>query len=112
MITGLFLCVLPFAKTLLSVCLIHAVIGLTLGLIFPLLLSSIVQIGSQKLKMSVMGFYQSFYAIGFFLGPIAAGKVAEQLGLGEVFWFAGVLSFAAVVAVVSRPFGKTKSRRG
>lgn len=112
-ITGLFLCVLPFAKTLLSVCLIHAVIGLTLGFIFPLLLSNIVQIGSPKLKMSVMGFYQSFYAIGFFLGPIAAGKVAEQLGLGEVFWFARVLSFAAAaVAVVSRPFGKTKSRRG
>lgn len=78
-----------------DVCLIHAVTGLTLGFIFPLLVSKVVQFGTPQLKMSVMGFYQSFYVLGFFLGPIAAGKAAEQFGLREVFWFAGALSLAA-----------------
>ncbi|WP_077735985.1 MFS transporter [Bacillus sonorensis] len=112
-ITAVFFGLLPFAKTLFTVCLIHAVTGLTLGFIFPLLVSQVVQIGTPKLKMSVMGFYQSFYALGFFLGPIAAGKVAEQFGLREVFWFAGALSLGgAGVMLVSRQFiTRTKSRR-
>ncbi len=66
-----------------------------MGFIFPLLVSKVVQLGTPQLKMSVMGFYQSFYVLGFFLGPIAAGKAAEQFGLREVFWFAGALSLAA-----------------
>ncbi|KAA6451176.1 MFS transporter [Bacillus swezeyi] len=113
-ITAVFLCLLPFAETLFAVCLIHAVTGLTLGFIFPLLVSKVVQLGTPQLKMSVMGFYQSFYALGFFLGPIAAGKVAEQFGLREVFWFAGALSLAAAgIMLFSKQFAiRGKSRRG
>ncbi|MCY9261846.1 MFS transporter [Bacillus haynesii] len=113
-ITAVFFCLLPFAETLFAVCVIHAVTGLTLGFIFPLLVSKVVQLGTPQLKMSVMGFYQSFYALGFFLGPVVAGKVAELFGLPEVFWFAGALSLAgAGVMLVSKPFSiRAKSRRG
>lgn len=65
-ITAVFFCLLPFAETLFAVCIVHAVTGLTLGFIFPLLVSKVVQLGTPQLKMSVMGFYQSFYALGFF----------------------------------------------
>nr|WP_254115597.1 MFS transporter [Bacillus haynesii] len=113
-ITAVFFCLLPFAETLFAVCVIHAVTGLTLRFIFPLLVSKVVQLGTPQLKMSVMGFYQSFYALGFFLGPVVAGKVAELFGLREVFWFAGALSLAgAGVMLVSKQFSiRTKSRRG
>ncbi|MCJ2146468.1 MFS transporter [Bacillus sp. B19-2] len=113
-ITAVFFSLLPFAETLFAVCVIHAVTGLTLGFIFPLLVSKVVQLGTPQLKMSVMGFYQSFYALGFFLGPVVAGKTAELFGLREVFWFAGALSLAgAGVMLVSKQFSiRTKSRRG
>jgi len=113
-ITAVFFSLLPFAETLFAVCVIHAVTGLTLGFIFPLLVSKVVQLGTLQLKMSVMGFYQSFYALGFFLGPVVAGKTAELFGLREVFWFAGALSLAgAGVMLVSKQFSiRTKSRRG
>ncbi|MDN5386842.1 MULTISPECIES: MFS transporter [Bacillus] len=113
-ITAVFFSLLPFAETLFAVCVIHAVTGLTLGFIFPLLVSKVAQLGTPQLKMSVMGFYQSFYALGFFLGPVVAGKTAELFGLREVFWFAGALSLAgAGVMLVSKQFSiRTKSRRG
>ncbi|TWK79629.1 Inner membrane transport protein YajR [Bacillus paralicheniformis] len=113
-ITAVFFSLLPFAETLFAVCVIHAVTGLTLGFIFPLLVSKVVQLGTPQLKMSVMGFYQSFYALGFFLGPVVAGKTAELFGLPEVFWFAGALSLAgAGVMLVSKQISiRTKSRRG
>ena len=93
-ITAVFFCLLPFAETLFAVCIVHAVTGLTLGFIFPLLVSKVVQLGTPQLKMSVMGFYQSFMR-SVFLGPVVAGKVAELFGLPKVFWFAGALSLAA-----------------
>ncbi|MEC4200219.1 MULTISPECIES: MFS transporter [Bacillus] len=113
-ITAVFFSLLPFAENLFAVCVIHSVTGLTLGFIFPLLVSKVVQLGTLQLKMSVMGFYQSFYALGFFLGPVVAGKTAELFGLREVFWFAGALSLAgAGVMLVSKQFSiRTKSRRG
>ena len=104
-ITAVFFCLLPFAETLFAVCIVHAVTGLTLGFIFPLLVSKVVQLGTPQLKMSVMGFYQSFYALGFFLGPVVAGKVAELFGLPKVFWFAGALSLAAAcIMLFSKQF--------
>nr|WP_241779407.1 hypothetical protein [Bacillus atrophaeus] len=43
-----------------------------------------------------MGFYQSFYALGIFIGPMLAGKIAQTFGLNDVFIAAGILAFAAL----------------
>ncbi len=84
-VTGVCLLFVPFSATLFTVCITHACIGLALGFVFPLSLSRVVDISSARLKMSVMGFYQSFYALGIFLGPLLAGKTAQLFGLAEVF---------------------------
>ncbi|QUW21449.1 MFS transporter [Sporosarcina sp. Marseille-Q4063] len=85
--------------TLLKLNVAHVGIGLALGVIFPLLLSEVVKISPDYLKMSAMGFYQSFYAIGILLGPILAGIVANSFGLLEVFLSTGVLSL--IVGIMS-----------
>jgi len=58
--------------------------------------------------MSAMGYYQSFYALGIFLGPIFAGIIADQVGLKEVFLY------AAIITLLSTPvlFFKQTNRRG
>jgi MFS family permease len=85
----------PFSSGLASLSLLHGVIGLALGVIFPLLLSKVVVLSSPALKMSMMGFYQSFYALGIFFGPLVAGSIADFLGLSYVFWFSCCLSLTA-----------------
>ncbi|MFC7395459.1 MFS transporter [Scopulibacillus cellulosilyticus] len=104
-ITAIFLIIVPYSKSLASLCLLHAIVGLALGFIFPLLLSQVVQISSGELKMSAMGFYQSFYALGIFLGPMIAGKIAGSIGLNDVFYFTGIISMIAAVLVVFRAVG-------
>lgn len=99
-VSALLLILIPLSESLLSLSVIHAGIGLALGFIFPLLLSEVVKVSPTDLKMSAMGFFQSFYALGIFLGPLVAGMIAESTGLNEVFIFTGVLSLAASLFVI------------
>lgn len=99
-LTALLLVLIPFSESLFSLSVLHAGIGLTLGFIFPLLLSEVVRVSPADLKMSAMGFFQSFYALGIFLGPLLAGMIADSIGLNEVFVFTGVLSLVASLLVI------------
>jgi predicted MFS family arabinose efflux permease len=99
MVTAICLLSIQGTVTLLKLNVAHVGIGLALGIIFPLLLSEVVKISPDYLKMSAMGFYQSFYAIGILLGPILAGIVANSFGLLEVFLSTGVL--VLIVAIMS-----------
>lgn len=101
-VTGVCLLFVPFSAALFTVCITHACIGLALGFVFPLLLSRVVDMSSARLKMSVKGFYQSFYALGIFLGPLLAGKIAQLFGLAEVFYGAGLLAFAAFLVMLAQ----------
>ncbi|MFQ6319240.1 MFS transporter [Bacillus halotolerans] len=100
-VIGVCLMFVPFSASLLTVCMTHAFIGLALGLVFPLLLSRVVDISSARLKMSAMGFYQSFYALGIFTGPLLAGKIAQVFGLAEVFYGAGLMALAAMMMMLA-----------
>ncbi|MEI3612888.1 MFS transporter [Pseudogracilibacillus sp. SO30301A] len=98
--TALFLICIPFANSLLSISLYHAGLGLALGFIFPLLLSEVVKISPNDLKMSAMGYYQSFYALGILIGPIVAGVVAEQAGLKDVFLYIALITFISALILL------------
>ncbi|WP_077623380.1 MFS transporter [Sediminibacillus massiliensis] len=100
LVTGLFLFIIPQSDSILNLITAHIVTGLLLGLVLPILLGEVVVISTPELKLSAMGFYQSFYALGIFLGPIAAGEVAHRLGLSEVFYFAGLLSLVGLIIVL------------
>lgn len=98
-VTAVFLIAVPFSHTLASLSSVHFFIGLALGFIFPILLSEVVLVSPPAFKMSAMGFFQSFYALGIFLGPLAAGVIAEQWSLNAVFTITGVFCIAAAVLV-------------
>ncbi|MCM3789672.1 MFS transporter [Domibacillus indicus] len=99
-LTAVFLFAVPFTHTLASLSSVHIFIGLALGFIFPLLLSEVVLASPPAFKMSAMGFFQSFYALGIFLGPLAAGMIADQMGLDAVFMTTGFLCVAAAIFVL------------
>lgn len=98
-LTSIFLGLIPLANSLLSLSLYHAGLGFALGFTFPLLLSEVVQVSPDELKMSAMGYYQSFYALGILIGPIFAGIIAEQYGLNEVFLFSAILTLLSVIII-------------
>jgi predicted MFS family arabinose efflux permease len=53
-----------------------------------------------------MGIYQAVYSVGMFAAPPLAGAVADQFGIGAVFYLMAALSVAASVwATVSSGLG-------
>ncbi|GAJ98319.1 LOW QUALITY PROTEIN: inositol transport protein [Geomicrobium sp. JCM 19055] len=84
----------PLSTGLVSISIIHAIIGLALGFVLPICLSQAATLAPPSMKTTIMGFYQSYYAAGIFLGPWLAGLIAEHYSLPAVFVFA---SFTAVV---------------
>lgn len=94
----------PFSHHLFLLSLLHAGIGLLLGLILPLLLGQVVKVTPPGIKMAGMGYYQSLYAGGIFLGPYLAGKVAEAASLTVVFYLTSVLALLAVFLLLIKGF--------
>ncbi|WYP26227.1 MFS transporter [Alkalihalobacillus sp. FSL W8-0930] len=90
------LVLIPLTESLTSLSVVHGLLGLALGLFFPLLLGKIASLPVDSLRTSVMGFYQSFYALGIFLGPILAGAVAEWVGLSAMFWGGAFLALLGI----------------
>lgn len=98
--SALFIYLISTANTLWTMSAYHAGLGLSLGFIFPILLSEVVKISPAELKMSAMGYYQSFYAFGILLGPILAGYVAEAVGLQGMFVITAILTLFSVLVLV------------
>lgn len=97
---------IPLTESIFHFNLMHIFIGLFLGFIFPILLGEVIHVSPTEYKMSAMGFFQSFYAMGIFLGPLIAGVITENSSLGTVFIFTGGLALFAVVLVLL--FSRTK----
>lgn len=110
--TSVFLALIPFGHSLFTLSLYHAGLGLTLGFVFPLLLSEVVKVSPEELKMSAMGYYQSFYAIGILIGPLFAGVIADEIGLNEVFTITAILTLISTsVLFIGKPKRKTNEQR-
>lgn len=76
---------------------IQAMMGLSLGFIFPLLLGMCYQSASDHMKSTVVGAYQAIYAIGIFGGPFIAGIFNSWFGLSAGFYFAVLLGGIATL---------------
>ena len=69
--------------------------GLGVGFIFPLLMGLAIKPMPLDQQGTAMGFFQSIYAVGMFLGPVVSGWVGEHLGLSSVFILNGALCLLA-----------------
>ncbi len=77
----------------------QALTGLGGGLAFPVLMGLSIRDVPPQERATAMGIYQATYALGMFLGPMLAGKMADSLGLDSVFLFtASVVGLGAMLA--------------
>lgn len=95
------LCVFPFLTrfTLLVAC--QAVIGLGVGIVFPMLMGLALQAVEPEARASAMGVFQSIYALGMTLGPAISGGFARSWGITGVYLTnAALLVLAGLVAAL------------
>lgn len=62
---------------------VQALFGCGMGLIVPLTMSGAIEAIPVERRGAAMGFYQSVYGLGMFLGPVVAGAVVEAFSAGE-----------------------------
>jgi predicted MFS family arabinose efflux permease len=74
---------------------LQVVIGIGVGLVFPLLFGLAIQPVPMEHQGTAMGFFQSIYAIGMSLGPFISGVVGAHFGLPSVFILSGILCLVA-----------------
>ena len=91
---------IPFSSSLIMLSLFQALAGAGLGLVYPTTMAESIKNVGENVKDEVMGVFQSIYALGIFLGPVASGIIATRLNLNWIFLFAGSLSIAAIILVL------------
>jgi MFS family permease len=78
----------------------QALIGIGVGMSFPVLMGLALQAVSPEARASAMGVFQSIYAIGMTLGPLTSGFIAGRWGIWGVYLTNGaLLVIASLIAV-------------
>ncbi|RUS48253.1 MFS transporter [Cohnella sp. AR92] len=80
----------------------QAINGIGQALYIPLLLGLAIQDFAPEHRATAMGFYQSVYSIGMFLGPYLAGWLNGIGGLEAGFFFGASLGLVAAAIVTIR----------
>lgn len=88
--------VFPFLTSFALLVACQAVIGLGVGLAFPVLMGLALQSVEDEARASAMGVFQSIYAVGMTLGPIFSGAIARWWGLTSVYLSTGGILVAAI----------------
>ena len=108
LVGGLFVVVLsvvciPSLGDPISLMISQAAGGFGRGMAQLILMTLAVLVVAPSVKTTSMGAYQALYALGMFVGPFAAGFIADIWNIDMVFWISSVVSLCAVVTALWIP---------
>ena len=81
------------ATALSAIYLSQVLLGVGLGIAYPVLMGMSIEYVSDAERATAMGLHQSVYAIGMFAGPWLSGILAAKMGIQPMF---GVTAFAVL----------------
>lgn len=84
----------PFITTLNTLYLSQIIAGFGWGLIFPLVMELGVNHVADAKRATAMGYLQSIYSVGMFIGPVTVGVLGGAVGLDWGFWAVGATGLA------------------
>src|SRR5678815_2944397 len=77
-------------------------IGIGTAMVYPTLLAAIGDVAHPSWRASAVGVYRLWRDLGYAVGALLAGIVADALGLAAAMWFAAALTFASGLVVAVR----------
>jgi MFS family permease len=82
---------------------VQALYGVGMGLILPVTVAGAIRNIDPEMRGAAMGFYQSVYGAGMFLGPVLAGGIVQTAGYRVNFFaMAGILAMGAALSLLWR----------
>lgn len=86
---GLSCIVMPHAGSLMLVYILHCAIGFFFTMNFTMLLSLIIMGVPREYQTTRMGFLQSFYSIGLWIGPMGSGFITQAMSITHCAYIMG-----------------------
>jgi MFS family permease len=78
-----------------------ALLGVGTAMVYPTLLAAIGDVARPSWRASAVGVYRLWRDLGYALGALLAGAIADALGLAAAMWLVAALTFASgVIAAV------------
>lgn len=102
LLAAVFTAAIPYSPNLGWLAITQMFNGTAQALYFPLLLSLAIRNFLPTERATAMGFYQSVYSMGMFLGPYLAGGLNTFGGLQAGFLFGSALGVAAAILSCSK----------
>jgi len=90
----------PSIKHMTVLFIAQAIAGFCYGTLFSLLMGLCIRDVEGRKRATAMGFFQSIYGIGMFIGPSMVGAVSQAVGLSWGFVFVGSFGLAAAVTAI------------
>ena len=94
---------IPYATAVEHLFVLQAIGGFCRGTAYPILMAMVIHDVPEQDKATAMGFYQSVYSSGMFLGPIGAGYIGDEVGYPALFISSAAVGFVAVLAALKLP---------
>jgi MFS family permease len=85
-----------------------ALLGIGTAMVYPTLLAAIGDVAHPSWRGSAVGVYRLWRDVGYAIGAILAGVVADALGLSAAMWLVAAITLASGVIVAAR---MTETRR-
>ena len=79
-----------------------AMLGAGTAMVYPTLLAAIGDVAHPAWRASCVGVYRLWRDLGYAVGALIAGVVADLLGMGAAMWLIAALTFASGVLVLLR----------
>jgi len=79
-----------------------ALLGLGTALVYPTLLAAIADVAHPAWRASAVGVYRLWRDLGYAIGALLAGVIADALGLSAALWSVAGITFASGVSVALR----------
>jgi MFS family permease len=96
---------IPFVPDMMTLFATQAIAGFARGAVFPVLMGLGIRDIASNRQATAMGFFQTIYGMGMFLGPLLVGAVSGWIGISWGFAFiglTGILGAGATCAISSR----------
>jgi len=77
-------------------------LGLGTALVYPTLLAAIGDVAAPTWRATAIGVYRFWRDLGYAIGAVVAGVLADALGLSSALWAVAALTFFSGVNVASR----------
>ena len=118
MVTGGFLMmaagcfVIPFVPDIMTLFMTQAIAGFARGLVFPILMGLGISDIAGNRQATAMGFFQTIYSMGMFVGPLVVGAISGWAGMFWGFMFVGMTGMLGSGAAWAMVAGRRQTSQG